>query len=122
MIGELNQRGESIPSRIYPVFRDEEELAAGRDLTVKIYNALERAKTLVVLCSTEAPSSTYVDAEVRYFKGIGKTASIYAAIISGSPDSECTEGTCCFPRSLLFEVDEESQDLGATPSAGAACG
>lgn len=40
LIGTPNARGEPIPTSLYPVFRDEEELPAGADLTKGIRQAL----------------------------------------------------------------------------------
>jgi hypothetical protein len=41
IVGTRNERGELIPSRIFPVFRDEEELPADADLSQPIARALE---------------------------------------------------------------------------------
>ena len=41
LVGTTNERGEVIPERLYPVFRDEEELPADADLSVNIERALD---------------------------------------------------------------------------------
>src|SRR5262245_151617 len=71
LVGKQNERGEIIPERLFPVFRDEEELATG-DLTQRIYEALDSARTLVVVCSPRVTQSAYVDKEIRYFKQLKK--------------------------------------------------
>src|SRR5277367_6495459 len=48
LVGTVNERGDKIPKRIFPVFRDEEELAADADLSSRIYRALDASKYLVV--------------------------------------------------------------------------
>ena len=43
LIDTKNERGDLIPERIYPVFRDEESLPADADLANSITNALDRS-------------------------------------------------------------------------------
>ena len=43
LIGTTNSRGEVIPERIYPVFRDEVSLPADADLSVAITQALDQS-------------------------------------------------------------------------------
>ena len=50
LVGQINGRGESIPSRIFPIFRDEEELPANADLGKSIVGALNSNRLLIVLC------------------------------------------------------------------------
>src|SRR3954470_15291632 len=64
LVGTANERGEIIPERIFPVFRDEEELPANADLGSPIYRALEESRMLVVLCSPRVVASTYVENEI----------------------------------------------------------
>jgi hypothetical protein len=46
LVGTVNDRGDTIPERIFPVFRDEEELPVDADLASPIYRALEASKFL----------------------------------------------------------------------------
>lgn len=119
LVGTLNEKGQEIPTRIFPVFRDEEELGAGADLTKKIYDALDRSRNLVVLCSPRVLESQYVDKEIRYFKRTGKENSIYAAIIDGEPATKEE----WFPDSLKFEVGQDgvinrNRDTAPQPTQG----
>ncbi|PLX93781.1 MAG: hypothetical protein C0620_07030 [Desulfuromonas sp.] len=118
LVGTLNQRGEEIPARIYPVFRDEQELPAYADLGSAIVHALDASQMLVVLCSPRAFQSTYVADEIDYFKRLGRSDAIMAAIIDGEPNvswdqskyaSGWTEQDECFPEPLLYEYDEAGQ-------------
>lgn len=109
LVGQKNKAGEEIPSRIFPVFRDEEELGAGSGLTDRIYEALDNTRVLVVLCSPRVIESPYVFEEIRYFKRIGKSQAVYAAVIDGDPGSRVIESGKCFPDSLQFEVDSEGK-------------
>lgn len=114
LVGTANQRGEIIPERIFPVFRDEEELPADADLGSPIYRALDRSLFLLVLCSPQAVQSTYVANEIAYFKKLGRSNSVLAAMIEGEPNASWDEGKQkaglqpsreCFPDPLQFLVD-----------------
>jgi len=112
LVGTVNERGDTIPERIFPVFRDEDELPADADLASPIYAALDRSKFLVVLCSPRAAQSPYVSSEIAYFKKIGRGDRILAAIIDGEPNATDHPGKAglapeCFPQALRYEVDAE---------------
>ncbi len=94
LIGTLNQWGDEIPERIYPIFRDEQSLAAKADLGAAIQDALNQSRYLVVLCSPRAVESSYVAQEIRHFKADGKKDRIIAAIVAGEPGDPEQE---CFP-------------------------
>lgn len=96
LVGQRNPRGDLIPERIYPVFRDEESLPADADLAQSIVLALERSRCLVVLCSPGAVASRYVADEIHHYKRRGGADRIIGAILSGEP------GTAreCFPEPL----------------------
>jgi WD40 repeat protein len=118
LVGNKNAKGREIPARIYPIFRDEEELPADADLSNVITRALDDSYLLIVLCSPRAVSSPYVAEEIDYFKKQGNSDSIIAAIIDGEPntswdDSKFSLGFTkedeCFPLPLQFEYDESGQ-------------
>jgi len=115
LVGTKNGRGEEIPTRIFPIFRDEEELPADADLGNAITRALDNSKLLIVLCSPRAVESTYVANEIDYFKKLGHSNQIIAAMIDGEPNASWDEGKLkagfkvedeCFPIPLQFEYDE----------------
>ena len=87
LVGRPNLRGETVPSSLYPVFRDEEELPADADLTRNIERALENSLLLVVLCSPRAAQSRFVASEIRYFKELGKADKIFAVLLDGEPNA-----------------------------------
>lgn len=114
LVGTKNSRGEEIPERIFPVFRDEEELPADADLATPIYRALDHSKHLIVICSPRAVESAYVAGEISYFKQIGKSDCILAAMIEGEPNASMGNEKSslgfhpedeCFPKPLQYEVD-----------------
>src|ERR1041384_3057878 len=64
LVGKTNDRGDTIPERVYPVFRDEGELAADAQLTKPIEQALAHSRYLVVLCSPDTVESRFVEEEI----------------------------------------------------------
>ncbi|WP_417531597.1 TIR domain-containing protein [Marinobacter lipolyticus] len=127
LVGKPLPGGGEIPARIYPIFRDEEELPANADLSGAITRALDCSSLLVVLCSPRAVESTYVADEIDYFKKLGRSARIIAAIIDGEPNTSWDEGKQaagfkasdeCFPIPLQFEyADGERTSKHAEPIA-----
>jgi hypothetical protein len=61
-------RGDVIPERIFPVFRDKNEAAADAELSKPIEQALAQSRFLVVLCSPLAVASEFVAQEILRFK------------------------------------------------------
>jgi tetratricopeptide (TPR) repeat protein len=102
LVGKTNHRGDIIPARIYPIFRDEAELPANGQLTKTIFEALDSTHQLIVICSPNAVNSKYVADEIDYFKRQGHSQHIVAAIIDGAANSVSNE---CFPDPLRFEYD-----------------
>ncbi|MFN6263131.1 MAG: TIR domain-containing protein [Chromatiaceae bacterium] len=128
LVGKTNSRGEVIPERIYPIFRDEDELPAHADLANSITSALANSRLLVVLCSPNAVASTYVADEIRFFKKLGHSDRIIAAMIDGEPNASWdtskhslgfTADDECFPIPLQFEYDQDGNptDKHAEPIA-----
>ena len=119
IVGTRNERGGLIPSRIFPVFRDEEELPADADLSQPIAKALENSETLLVLCSPGAVASRFVSQEVLRFKALGRKDRVLAAIVSGEPNAAAYRGVSdrpeCFPEGLRYEVDEDG-NITSTPA------
>ncbi|MDM7861259.1 TIR domain-containing protein [Alteromonas sp. ASW11-36] len=115
LVGKTNSRGETIPERIFPVFRDEEALPADADLSNVITRALDNTNFLIVLCSPRARASTFVAEEIRYFKRLGRSDRIIAAMIDGEPNTSLDGGKIklgfkaedeCFPEPLQFVFDK----------------
>jgi tetratricopeptide (TPR) repeat protein len=118
LVGKVNDRGDEIPSRLYPIFRDEEELPADAELSSPIERALQRSRFLVVICSPAAAASRFVDDEVRIFKQLGKADRVLAMIISGEPNASerpqghleaLSRGQECFPISLRRVVNAQGE-------------
>lgn len=97
LVGTDNLRGQPVPARIYPVFRDEEEFSAEAALAPAICDALERSQTLIVLCSPRAVQSPYVAAEISHFRSLGRADRIIPALLDGEPGHATLEA---FPAPL----------------------
>ena len=89
-------------------FRDTEELPVSRILTDTIDKALRSTDCLVVVCSTDTPSSEWVDREVATFIELGRADHIFPILISGDPETS-------FPASmkLIPDINDRLMDIRA---------
>ena len=83
-------------------FRDTEELPVSRILTDTIDKALRSTNCLIVVCSTDTPSSEWIDREVQTFIEIGRADHIYPLLITGDPEHS-------FPPSLKLVPDAQDR-------------
>ena len=90
------------PRRLFPVFRDRDELAASTDLDGAVRQALQESRSLVVICSPQAAASQWVNAEVVAMQGLGRRDQIFCLIASGEPHASERghPGDECFPLAL----------------------
>lgn len=75
-----------IPKRLFPIFRDQDELPASSDLTAEIKLALQRSDFLIVVGSSAAAQSKWVAEEIIHFANLGKANRILAAIVPDAGD------------------------------------
>lgn len=92
LIGTETIRG-PVPARLWPIFRDREELPAATDLTETVREALAQSGALIVLCSPHAAASLWVAEEIRVFRELHPGRPILAAILESDPPG-------CFPEAL----------------------
>lgn len=76
---------DEIPARLYPVFRDRDELPTASDLGASIREALELSRCLIVICSPPAAGSRWVNEEVKVFRSLGRENRILALVVAGDP-------------------------------------
>jgi WD40 repeat protein len=123
MVGRQTRRG-TIPRRLFPIFRDRDELPLSSDLGSTLQDALRASRHLIVLCSPHAAASRWVNEEVRFFKELGRGDRILAIIVGGEPNAADRPGLPpeleCFPPALRFVVDAQGRltDERAEPLAG----
>jgi tetratricopeptide (TPR) repeat protein len=97
LAGRETARG-PVPARLWPIFRDREELPAATDLSETVREALARSDALIVLCSQDAAASLWVAEEIRVFRELHPDRPILAAILEGDPPD-------CFPDLLRAPGD-----------------
>ena len=111
-----------VPKRLFPLFRDREELPTASDLSEIIDQALIDSSHLIVICSPNSAKSQWVNEEVKAFKKLGKQNRILCLIVDGEPnaDSKPEMGLEeCFPPAVKVAADEEGNltDIQAEPIA-----
>ena len=105
--GRLGTLG-PIPKRVFPIFRDDDELATSHNLGQQINEALENSRFLIVVCSKQSARSKWVNEEVRFFKALGRDENILCVILDGSPyasDKPGRELEECLPEGIRFYYD-----------------
>ena len=60
LVGTLGRDG-AIPKRVFPVFRDREELPTSSDLGSNINESLKQSRYLIVICSPNSAKSQWVN-------------------------------------------------------------
>jgi hypothetical protein len=97
LVGRMTPAG-AVPRRLFPIFRDRDELSGGENLDEVLKAALQQSRYLIVLCSPGAAASRYVEDEIRFFKALGRDARIIYVILSGDPSIEDPAAAgACFP-------------------------
>lgn len=101
LVGETANDGiHTVPAKLYPIFRDREELPAGANLTEAITAALRTSRYLVVICSPNSAQSFWVNQEIEYFISLGREKYILPIILEGEPNSTDPQKPECFPPAL----------------------
>lgn len=117
-LGKFDLIGGGKRNRIYPVFRDREEAAAGA-LREAIEAALKASGSLVVVCSANAAKSPWVEKEIEFFGALGRGHRIFAIIADTAPltDADGSDATVsCFPPALRGKALQDDNAL--EPLAG----
>jgi WD40 repeat protein len=123
LVGQETIAG-SIPKRLFPIFRDREELPSSPDLGSQIETALHQSLFLIVICSPRAAKSRWVNEEILAFKRMGRSHRILALIVDGEPNADDKAGkdiqSECFPPALKFAAgpdgalsDQRSEPVAA---------
>ena len=99
----LRRSRPGLPARLYPIFRDRDELASGHDLSDSIRLAMDESDALIVMCSPTAAASRWVNEEIHRFRDSGRGYRIFCCLVAGSPDSASPD--CAFPPALLRDRD-----------------
>ena len=68
------------------VFRDRDELPLSNDLTSDIFEALDHAKCLIVICTPDTPKSLWVRREISHFIEKHGRKRIITVLAAGTPE------------------------------------
>lgn len=117
-----NSRKASIPVKLTPIFRDQDELPTSSDLGTVIARNLEASRHLIVVCSPAAAQSRWVNEEILTFKRLGRSDRIHLLIVEGEPNASAdpeTLGKECFPSSVTQHMDSDGSlsDVQVEPLA-----
>lgn len=92
LVGTETARG-PVPERLWPIFRDRDELPAATDLSETVKQALAGSGALIILCSPHAADSLWVAEEIRVFRALHPDRPVLAAVLDSDPPD-------CFPAAL----------------------
>jgi WD40 repeat protein len=95
-----------LPRRLFPVFRDQEELPSSPSLSSAIDQALQQSRYLIVIASPYAAVSKWVDQEIARFRALGRGDRILCLIVDGEPHAHLQPGKGlleCFPPELRVD-------------------
>lgn len=101
-----DSRGDALPARLAPVFRDRDELASSTQLSRSIEAALDESQALVVVCSPASAGSVYVNGEIAWFRRNHPERPVLAFVVAGDPGADPRAG---------IDTDAEPQDQAAFP-------
>lgn len=99
--------GQTLPKRLYPVFRDRSELSSSSNLAGSLHESLKNSENLIVICSPAAANSHWINEEIKYFQSLGRSDRIFCLMVDGEPYSNSDQ--CAFPPALL-----QSDETGTT--------
>ena len=120
---ELRETYKNLPDKLYPIFRDREELPTSFNLSQNIIEALRDSKYLIVVCSIDSAKSFWVNKEIIDFKTMHGEDRILAIIINGEPNAKdldkFDDKLECFPEALKYKViDGKLTNKRTEPIAG----
>ena len=108
---ELHNRYSDLPKKLYPIFRDREELPTSSSLSQNINEAIKASRYLIVICSPSAAKSKWVNQEIIDFKKLHGENRILAIILDGEPNATSKEvfedDLECFPKALRYMVNND---------------
>jgi len=107
LVGRASRDG-AVPKRLFPIFRDREELPTSADLGENINQALTQSPYLIVICSPKSAVSRWVNEEVKAFKAMGREDRILCLIVDGEPNASDKPNSGlleCFPEAVRYRVD-----------------
>jgi TIR domain-containing protein len=109
VVGRETANG-TLPKRLFPVFRDRDELPGASDLGGKIQEALKTSRSLIVVCSPKSAVSKWVNEEIKTYKTLGRADHVLCLMVDGEPNAAPDSGLLeCFPRAVRFQVSPNGE-------------
>lgn len=108
LVGSPGRDG-PIPRKVFPIFRDREELPTAATLSDNIASALSQSRYLIVICSPRSARSRWVNEEIKLFKAAGREDQVLCLIVDGEPNADDKPESGleeCFPEAVRYRVDE----------------
>ena len=118
LIGRVTTKG-PIPKKLYPLFRDRDELPADERMTDRLFEAIRSSEFMIVICSPGSATSDLVNREIAEFKRVRGNQNILSMIVDGTPFADATEQEC-FPQALLHSFDADGAKAGLSAEGLAA--
>jgi hypothetical protein len=115
-LGEFRLSATAPRNRLYPIFRDREELPSG-ELAKVIDEAITASGSLIIVCSPNAAASPWVNKEIETFLKLGRRDRIFAIMTDDAPVAT-TDGADATELSFPAAFKGERHDAGFTPVVG----
>jgi len=100
-----------VARRVKRVFRDEEEVSAGANLSEEVQVALDASRYLIVVCSPRVVESRWCNAEIQHFRDRGWHNRILALLIEGEPYESFPPALREIRRTIVREDGERIEEV-----------
>jgi hypothetical protein len=111
LVGKASRDGQ-VPARLFPIFRDRDELPSSANLGDALNESLRESRYQIVICSPRAAASKWVNEEIKYFKSLGREDRVLCLIVDGEPNVFDIPGRDieeCFAPAIRYRVDRNGQ-------------
>ncbi|MDP9142338.1 MAG: TIR domain-containing protein [Pseudomonadota bacterium] len=111
LVGQPSRDGQ-VPARLFPIFRDRDELPSSANLGDALNESLRDSRYQIVICSPRAAASKWVNEEIKYFKSLGREDRVLCLIVDGEPNVFDLPGRDieeCFAPAIRYRVDRNGQ-------------
>jgi WD40 repeat protein len=101
-----------VPKRLYPIFRDRDELPSSSSLSQEIQEALVQSRNLLIVCSPHAVVSHWVKEEILSYKRLGRSSRVFCFIVDGEPnasDDPLSGLPEAFPEVVRFAIGPQGE-------------
>jgi len=120
LVGTSSKGTQVIPERVFPVFRDRDELAGSFDLSGQLKLSLQQSHYLIVICSPYSVASSHVRSEIETFESFGREDRVICLIVDGEPNASDKPGSGlqeCLPEPVRTRRNSEGVLTRADPVA-----